>query len=166
MAISIPTIRITTPTTNTASNVTAQVSQAAAVEQRPIPVIMTQTAPTINIVATPEPIRQAEVANLQPSPAPLRIPESRPESKLDLLIATNLETLTAKLEAQLPDVRQEMMIIHKALSKDPAQVAILSQEECAILFQGYSKLSGIELVAKDAAKKGKGKDNISVDMFE
>ena len=84
---------------------------------------------------------------------------------LDLAIEQQLSTLISKIEASIPDVRHEMITIHKALAKDPAQVTILSTEQRAAIFAGYSKLAGIELVAKASAKKAK-KDPISIDMFE
>ena len=84
---------------------------------------------------------------------------------LDLAIEQQLATLINKIESSIPDVRHEMITIHKALAKDPAQVTILSTDQRAAIFAGYSKLAGIELVAKAAAKKG-SKTPISIDMFE
>lgn len=86
-------------------------------------------------------------------------------SQLDLVIESNLSALISKLQAAIPDIRTEMITIHKALAKDPAQVTILTQEQQAAIFTGYSKLTGIELVAKAAAKKG-GKQQVSLEMFE
>ena len=86
-------------------------------------------------------------------------------SQLDLVIESNLSALISKLQAAIPDIRTEMITIHKALAKDPAQVTILTQEQQAAIFAGYSKLTGIELVAKAAAKKG-SKQQVSLEMFE
>ena len=86
-------------------------------------------------------------------------------SQLDLVIESNLSALISKLHAAIPDIRTEMITIHKALAKDPAQVTILTQEQQAAIFTGYSKLTGIELVAKAAAKKG-SKVPVSLEMFE
>jgi len=86
-------------------------------------------------------------------------------SQLDLVIESNLSALISKLQAAIPDIRTEMITIHKALAKDPAQVTILTQEQQAAIFTGYSKLTGIELVAKAAAKKG-SKQQVSLEMFE
>lgn len=86
-------------------------------------------------------------------------------SQVDLVIESNLSALISKLEAAIPDIRTEMITIHKALAKDPAQVTILTQEQQAAIFTGYSKLTGIELVAKAAAKKG-SKQQVSLEMFE
>lgn len=86
-------------------------------------------------------------------------------SQLDYVIDSNLAALITKLESSIPDIRTEMITIHKALAKDPAQVTILTQEQQAAIFAGYSKLSGIELVAKAAAKKG-SKQPVSLEMFE
>lgn len=88
-------------------------------------------------------------------------------SELDYIVLQSLAALTQKMEAQLPDVRTEMITIHKALAKDPAQVTILTPEQQAIIFAGYSKLTGIELVAAAAKKKGSTKASaVTIDMFD
>ena len=121
------------------------------------PATNNQTMPAVPVVA--EPATNTITA--------ASAPEIVTSNALDDTIAAKLSELTAKLEAMIPDVRQEMIVIHKALAKDPAQVTVLTPEQRAIIFAGYSRLSGIELVAKAAAKKGPKKDaNISVDMFE
>lgn len=113
-----------------------------------------------------KPIEQA-VANQEQQPAaPAVTPTSQAvANQLDLTIEQQLSALISKIESSIPDVRHEMITIHKALAKDPAQVTILTQEQQAAIFAGYSKLAGMELVAKAAAKKSK-KESISIDMFE
>lgn len=91
--------------------------------------------------------------------------KEQPASQLDLVIESNLANLINKLESSVPDIRTEMITIHKALAKDPAQVTILTQAQQAAIFAGYSKLTGIELVAKAAAKRG-SKTPVSLEMFE
>jgi hypothetical protein len=132
------------PIVQTASLVVKHLEQAVAIqqEQQDQPVIPTTTTSQA-VVNSP-----ANYAN-----------------HLDLAIEQQLAALISKIESSIPDVRHEMITIHKALAKDPAQVTILSTEQRAAIFAGYSKLSGIELVAKAAAKKG-SKTPISIDMFE
>lgn len=107
------------------------------------------------VAITSEPAKDLAAVSKEPTSA----------SQLDLVIESNLTALINKLESAVPDIRTEMITIHKALAKDPAQVTILSQAQQAAIFMGYSKLTGIELVAKAAAKRG-SKTPVSLEMFE
>jgi len=131
--------------------------------------IATTQAPTIEPTKQ-EPIAQAVASNASQSESalaatPTEQAVANPANHLDLAIEQQLTVLISKIESAIPDVRHEMITIHKALAKDPAQVTILTHEQQAAIFAGYSKLSGMELVAKAAAKKGK-KEAVSIDMFE
>jgi hypothetical protein len=132
------------------------------------------TAPTITpasqqpIAQTAQPIEQAVAIHQEQQVQPVAAIEqavANNANHLDLAIEQQLIALISKIESSIPDVRHEMITIHKALAKDPAQVTILSTDQRAAIFAGYSKLAGIELVAKAAAKKG-SKTPISIDMFE
>jgi len=120
-----------------------------------------QPAPASQPVVAPEPQPQQPVISTSTSPANA----NNSGNQLDFLIESQLQNLIQKLESSIPDIRTELITIHKAIAKDPAQVTILSQEQRAALFASYSKLSGVELVAKAASKKG-SKQPVSLDMFE
>jgi hypothetical protein len=143
MAFVIPNKKPAAPTIAPAIAVTQPTEQAVAIQQeQPV---------------TPVTTTSQAVANNTNS--------ASPANHLDLAIEQQLIALISKIESAIPDVRHEMITIHKALAKDPAQVTILSTDQRAAIFAGYSKLAGIELVAKAAAKKG-SKTPISIDMFE
>lgn len=111
--------------------------------------------PATNTPVQPQPIQAASKPTITNDAA----------SQLDLAIQANINTLYAKLEAAIPDLKSEMLFIHKALAKDPAQVTLLNQDEIATIFKGYSRLTNIELQASADKKKGK-KVTESVDAFE
>jgi hypothetical protein len=105
-----------------------------------------------------DPVREPEQP--QPIAKPVTQIESQPEQPISQLndeIQANLTKLKSKIDSKIPDVKTELMIIHKAIASDPAQVTILSELEMSLLFQSYSKLSGIELVAVAATKKSSSK---------
>lgn len=150
MAFVIPNKKPAAPT------ISASNSQQAAetMETKPIEqAVAIQQEHQEQQVTAPVPSTSQAVAN---SPA---------TNQLDLAIEQQLIALINKIESSIPDVRHEMITIHKALAKDPAQVTILTHEQQAAIFAGYSKLAGMELVAKATAKKG-SKTPVSIDMFE
>lgn len=108
-----------------------------------------------------EPIRQAEAEQVI-----INSEDVIEANKLDLAIDQKLLELIDKLESNIPDIRMEMVMIHKALAKDPAQVTILTPEQTAAIFQGYSKLSNIELVQAAAKKRGSKSAQTSIEAFE
>lgn len=81
---------------------------------------------------------------------------------IPLAILNNLIELKDKLETNHPDIRENLIIIHRELAKDQAIVTILTDEQRATLFQGYKKQSGIEMVT--AAKKKKT-SKMGIDSF-
>ncbi len=123
--------------------------------------------PAIAPTPTEQPTSQAveQAVAIQPEISATSQAVASVANHLDLAIEQQLAALISKIESSIPDVRHEMITIHKALAKDPAQVTILSTDQRAAIFAGYSKLAGIELVAKAAAKRG-SKTPISIDMFE
>lgn len=121
---------------------------------------------TINLAVASDTISNANLpANAKDLAVAIELVKEQPASQLDLVIESNLANLITKLETSVPDIRTEMITIHKALAKDPAQVTILTQAQQAAIFTGYSRLTGIELVAKAAAKRG-SKTPVSLEMFE
>lgn len=127
-------------------------------EQQPPSIInLAVASDTMSNESAIEPTKDLAVA--------IELVKEQPASQLDLVIESNLSALISKLESSVPDIRTEMITIHKALAKDPAQVTILTQAQQAAIFAGYSKLTGIELVAKAAAKRG-SKQQVSLEMFE
>jgi rhodanese-related sulfurtransferase len=68
-------------------------------------------------------------------------------------LAQRIQSLQDMLEGQNSDIRNNLIVIHRELSKDPAIVTILSTEQRATIFQGYKKQAGIEVVAKDSKKR-------------
>jgi len=73
-------------------------------------------------------------------------------------VSQAIHDLQAQLEAQNQDIRSNLILIHRALAKNPNIVTILSNEERASIFQGYKKQAGIEEIAKAAKKKGSSKN--------
>jgi len=68
-------------------------------------------------------------------------------------LSQRIQSLQDMLEGQNSDIRNNLIVIHRELSKDPAIVTILSTEQRATIFQGYKKQAGIEVVAKDSKKR-------------
>lgn len=68
-------------------------------------------------------------------------------------ILNNLIELKSKLESNHPDIRENLIVIHRELSKDQAIVTILTDEQRATIFQGYKKQSGVEMVTAAKRKK-------------
>ena len=66
-----------------------------------------------------------------------------------------ISELQAALELANQDIRTNLIVIHRELAKDPAIVTILTPEQRRVIFQGYKKQAGIEIVA--AATKSKAK---------
>jgi len=75
-------------------------------------------------------------------------------------VASNFIDLQQKLLANNPDIRSNLIIIHRELAKDPAIVTILTPEQRGVIFTGYSKQTGIEVVKASGTGKGK-KINVS-----
>jgi hypothetical protein len=113
--------------------------------------------PAIAPTPTEQPTSQAveQAVAIQPEISATSQAVASVANHLDLAIEQQLAALISKIESSIPDVRHEMITIH----------TILSTDQRAAIFAGYSKLAGIELVAKAAAKRG-SKTPISIDMFE
>ena len=82
--------------------------------------------------------------------------------ELPQAVASNFLDLQSKLEANNPDIRMNLIVIHRELAKDPAIVTILTYEQIGVIFAGYSKQTGIEVVK--AAGTGRGKKIAAKDM--
>jgi len=70
-------------------------------------------------------------------------------------VTSNFLDLQQKLLANNPDIRSNLIIIHRELAKDPAIVTILTPEQRGVIFTGYSKQTGIEVVKASGTGKGK-----------
>jgi hypothetical protein len=75
---------------------------------------------------------------------------------------TQLDTLYKKLDANIPDLKDNLRIIYNELKQDPAIVTILSEDEIGIIFRGLSRMASIEVVAASAKKRG-GKSSQVID---
>lgn len=74
-------------------------------------------------------------------------------NKVDSVILANIAELEAKMIDSNPEIKTNLIIIHRTLAKDPALVTILTTEQRRIIFQGYKKQAGIEIVAANSKKR-------------
>lgn len=132
------------PAINTNSNLIPTASITASNSNDSINVVL----PDIEVLGV-DTTRQHQEADRSVSSNLVELPQA---------VASNFLELQAKLLADNPDIRLNLAIIHRELAKDPAIVTILTPEQIGVIFTGYSKQTGIEVIKAGGTGKGKKLD--------